>query len=123
MLLMNGPFHSMDLLQREGKYPLPPQASKTIMGVEFSGEVVRVHEGDDGKDGARKWNVGDAVFGLAYGVRLTTKRLWCMAPFPTLTRHGLPQTPLSSPAGTLSFPSLPLITRAPTPNTSPSRRA
>ncbi len=28
----------MDLLQREGLYPLPPQATKT-MGVEFSGTI------------------------------------------------------------------------------------
>ncbi|KAK7689829.1 hypothetical protein QCA50_006468 [Cerrena zonata] len=31
----------MDILQREGKYPLPPGAS-TILGVEFSGHVVDV---------------------------------------------------------------------------------
>jgi len=28
----------MDLLQREGNYPVPPQASK-ILGVEFSGTI------------------------------------------------------------------------------------
>jgi NADPH:quinone reductase-like Zn-dependent oxidoreductase len=52
----------MDLLQREGKYPLPPQASKTIMGVEFAGVVSKLGEG------AEKWKVGDEVFGLAFGV-------------------------------------------------------
>ncbi|WVN91028.1 uncharacterized protein L203_106275 [Cryptococcus depauperatus CBS 7841] len=51
----------MDVLQREGKYPLPPQASKTILGVEFSGVVTKL-----GKD-ANKWKEGDEVFGLAYG--------------------------------------------------------
>jgi NADPH:quinone reductase-like Zn-dependent oxidoreductase len=52
----------MDLLQREGKYPLPPGASKTILGVEFSGTVTELGEG------ATKYKVGDEVFGLAYGV-------------------------------------------------------
>lgn len=52
----------MDLLQREGKYPLPPQASKTIMGVEFSGIVSKLGKG------AKKYKEGDEVFGLAYGV-------------------------------------------------------
>ncbi len=59
----------MDILQREGKYPLPPQASKTIMGVEFSGEIVALGAGSSGAGGAdsKSWAVGDAVFGLAYG--------------------------------------------------------
>lgn len=52
----------MDILQREGKYPLPPQASKTIMGVEFSGIVTKLGEGTG------KFKEGDEVFGLAYGV-------------------------------------------------------
>lgn len=52
----------MDLLQREGKYPLPPLASKTIMGVEFSGIVSKLGEG------AETFKQGDEVFGLAYGV-------------------------------------------------------
>ncbi|WVQ99654.1 hypothetical protein IAU59_006793 [Kwoniella sp. CBS 9459] len=51
----------MDLLQREGKYPLPPQASRTILGVEFSGVVTKL--GED----ATQWKEGDEVFGLAYG--------------------------------------------------------
>lgn len=56
----------MDLLQREGKYPVPPQAPKTL-GVEFSGTIVefgeRVPEG---------LQIGDDVFGLAYGGELST---------------------------------------------------
>lgn len=52
----------MDLLQREGKYNLPPQASKTILGVEFAGTVTETGEG------ASKFKVGDEVFGLAFGV-------------------------------------------------------
>ncbi|KAJ9272967.1 hypothetical protein DTO212C5_888 [Paecilomyces variotii] len=51
----------MDLLQREGQYPVPPQAPSTL-GVEFSGTIESF--GDyDGKDFA----IGDNVFGLAYG--------------------------------------------------------
>lgn len=53
----------MDLLQREGKYPLPPQAGP-ILGVEFSGTVVQAESGPDAR-----WKEGDEVFGLAYGVR------------------------------------------------------
>lgn len=55
----------MDLLQREGKYPLPPQASKTIMGVEFAGVVTKLG------NGASKFKEGEEVFGLAYGVSPT----------------------------------------------------
>lgn len=53
----------MDLLQREGKYPLPPQAGP-ILGVEFSGIIEEI-----GKDVKSKedFKVGDEVFGLAYG--------------------------------------------------------
>ncbi|KAG4433427.1 hypothetical protein IFR05_011092 [Cadophora sp. M221] len=53
----------MDLLQREGHYPLPPQAGPTL-GVEFSGTIEDLGESDGGKEGFKK---GDAVFGLAYG--------------------------------------------------------
>lgn len=51
----------MDLLQREGHYPVPPQAPK-ILGVEFSGTIESLADG--AKDG---FKVGDEVFGLAYG--------------------------------------------------------
>lgn len=51
----------MDLLQREGKYPVPPQAPST-MGVEFSGTIESF-----GKHPEHGFNVGDKVFGLAYG--------------------------------------------------------
>lgn len=52
-------------MQREGKYPLPPQASKTIMGVEFSGTISKLGSGSS------KFKEGDEVFGLAYGVCTT----------------------------------------------------
>lgn len=51
----------MDLLQREGLYPLPKQAPET-MGVEFSGIIEEF-----GPDGHEDFKVGDEVFGLAYG--------------------------------------------------------
>ncbi|WFD29731.1 hypothetical protein MSPP1_000742 [Malassezia sp. CBS 17886] len=50
----------MDLLQREGQYPVPPGASP-ILGVEFSGTVV--HRGSGVKD----VDIGAPVFGLATG--------------------------------------------------------
>ncbi|WPH00434.1 Hypothetical protein R9X50_00326300 [Acrodontium crateriforme] len=51
----------MDLLQREGKYPVPPQAPATL-GVEFSGTIEEL--ASESESGFKK---GDAVFGLAYG--------------------------------------------------------
>lgn len=51
----------MDLLQREGWYPVPPQAPKTL-GVEFSG-VIEAEASQAESD----FRVGDEVFGLAYG--------------------------------------------------------
>lgn len=53
----------MDLLQREGQYPVPPQAPATL-GVEFSGTIESL--GSSG-GGAENFAVGDEVFGLAYG--------------------------------------------------------
>lgn len=50
----------MDLLQREGIYPVPPQAPST-MGVEFSGVIEEL------ADSQSDFKVGDEVFGLAYG--------------------------------------------------------
>ncbi|MCJ1387026.1 hypothetical protein MMC17_010155 [Xylographa soralifera] len=51
----------MDLLQREGMYPVPPQAPKTL-GVEFSGTIEA-----EAKNAESGFKVGDEVFGLAYG--------------------------------------------------------
>jgi len=51
----------MDLIQREGNYPLPPQAGP-ILGVEFSGTIESIASGAE-----RGFKVGDEVFGLAYG--------------------------------------------------------
>jgi NADPH:quinone reductase-like Zn-dependent oxidoreductase len=59
----------MDLMQREGKYNVPPQAGK-ILGVEFSGWVEALGDGETGD-----FKVGDEVFGLAYGGK--TWSLFC----------------------------------------------
>lgn len=53
----------MDILQRHGKYPLPPQAPDTL-GVEFSGTIDSFGPGAEGNHG---FHAGDEVFGLAYG--------------------------------------------------------
>ncbi|KUJ09502.1 GroES-like protein [Mollisia scopiformis] len=49
----------MDLMQREGKYNVPPQGGK-ILGVEFSGVI-------EGLGSESDFKIGDEVFGLAYG--------------------------------------------------------
>lgn len=54
----------MDLIQREGHYPLPPQAGP-ILGVEFSGTIESL--GSREQDHSRGFREGDEVFGLAYG--------------------------------------------------------
>lgn len=51
----------MDIIQRRGFYPLPPQAPSTL-GVEFSGVIESV-----GADVTDNFKPGDEVFGLAYG--------------------------------------------------------
>ena len=55
----------MDIMQRQGGYPLPPGAPD-ILGVEFSGTVAELG------DGSEKFKVGDEVIGLALGVRTTS---------------------------------------------------
>lgn len=59
----------MDLLQREGHYPVPPQAPRTL-GVEFSGVIEILGAEANASPHASKateWKIGDEVFGLAYG--------------------------------------------------------
>lgn len=58
----------MDILQREGRYP-PPPGSSDILGVEFSGQVVKIG------DKTSLWNVGDEVLGLAGGVRYESPKI------------------------------------------------
>jgi len=52
--------NKMDVIQREGNYPVPTQAPKTL-GVEFSGIVQELSPGVEG------FGRGDEVFGLGYG--------------------------------------------------------
>jgi NADPH:quinone reductase-like Zn-dependent oxidoreductase len=54
----------MDLLQREGHYPVPPQGGK-ILGVEFSGTIEAL-----GSDVQEHFKAGDEVFGLACELKL-----------------------------------------------------
>jgi tumor protein p53-inducible protein 3 len=49
-----------DILQREGKYPVPPGSSE-ILGLEISGIVL-----EKGAD-CRRWEIGQRVFGLLGG--------------------------------------------------------
>jgi putative PIG3 family NAD(P)H quinone oxidoreductase len=57
----------MDLMERQGNYPLPPQAPKT-MGVEFSGVIVELgDQSSNERQNDEHFQVGDEVFGLAYG--------------------------------------------------------
>lgn len=49
-----------DILQRQGKYP-PPREASTVLGLEMAGIVIAT-----GKN-AKKWRPGDAVFGLLPG--------------------------------------------------------
>ena len=51
----------MDILQREGRYPVPAGASQ-ILGVEFSGTVAEL-----GAE-ATQWKINDEVFGITSGV-------------------------------------------------------
>ena len=68
----------MDLLQREGKYPVPPQAPKTL-GVEFSGTVEELSEVTEGEKG-HAWKKRDEVLGLAYGGELLLSPLQYFKP-------------------------------------------
>ena len=56
----------MDVLQRQGLYPIPKDASE-ILGVEFAGHVTAL-----GPDTSATWAIGDQVLGLASGVSQRT---------------------------------------------------
>ncbi|KAI1179222.1 zinc-binding dehydrogenase [Nemania sp. FL0916] len=60
----------MDLIQRAGFYPLPPQAPSTL-GVEFSGTITALGPSSSPSTSSNsttsKFREGDEVFGLAYG--------------------------------------------------------
>ena len=68
-----------DILQRLGRYPAPPGYPQDIPGIEFAGEVSAV--GDE----ARKWKVGDRVFGIIGGggqAQYVTVHESTLAPIP-----------------------------------------
>jgi putative PIG3 family NAD(P)H quinone oxidoreductase len=50
-----------DILQREGRYPVPPGAPADIPGMEFAGEVVGYGSA------VRGWTEGDRAFGIVGG--------------------------------------------------------
>lgn len=50
-----------DLLQRQGKYPAPPDSPRDIPGMEFAGEVVGLGPN------ASRWTIGSRVFGIVGG--------------------------------------------------------
>jgi NADPH:quinone reductase-like Zn-dependent oxidoreductase len=54
-----------DLIQREGKYPMPPGTPKEL-GLEFSGVVAGVGRNEEAEE-RHEWKMGDEVFGLVYG--------------------------------------------------------
>jgi NADPH:quinone reductase-like Zn-dependent oxidoreductase len=60
----------MDIIQRNGKYPLAPHISKTL-GVEYSGVIEELGP-ETGELETEEFNVGDEVFGLAYGGMCTS---------------------------------------------------
>ncbi|KAI4135386.1 MAG: hypothetical protein LQ347_000716 [Umbilicaria vellea] len=71
----------MDLLQREGQYPVPPQAPKTL-GVEFSGVIESFGGGAESS-----FKVGDEVFGLAYGATQAMYLVGEFAPGKSMLWH------------------------------------
>ena len=56
-----------DVLQREGKHPLPPGSPKDIPGLEVAGPVVAVG------DAVTAFKIGDRAFGLVGGGGLATR--------------------------------------------------
>ena len=66
-----------DLLQREGRYPAPPDAPRDIPGLEYAGEVAALGAGVEG------WSVGERVFGIVGG---GAHAEYVVAPAATLAR-------------------------------------
>ena len=93
----------MDLLQREGKYPIPATASP-ILGVEFAGVVESLGSGadeanSDNNNNSDDFQPGDQVFGLAYGgayaeyIAVSTAMLMHRPPeISAETAAGIPET-------------------------------
>lgn len=77
-----------DVLQRQGKYPVPPSASP-IMGLEIAGTVAALGEG------ATRFAVGDAVCALANGGGYATH---CVVPEGQALRLPTGYTPVQAAA-------------------------
>ncbi|KAK0614250.1 hypothetical protein B0T14DRAFT_539804 [Immersiella caudata] len=84
----------MDLLQRNGAYPVPPQAPSTL-GVEFSGTIISLGPGPHD----HTLLPGTEVFGLAYGgayaeyIAVSSKMLLHKPKFLTMVQAaGIPET-------------------------------
>ena len=61
-----------DIMQRDGEYPVPPNAGR-ILGLEFAGVIAEM---GDGNDNDASFKVGDQVFGLVYGGIVTFPSSW-----------------------------------------------
>ncbi|KAK4452430.1 quinone oxidoreductase [Podospora aff. communis PSN243] len=84
----------MDLLQRNGAYPVPLQAPSTL-GVEFSGTIIALGPGSHDPS----FTPGTEVFGLAYGgayaeyIAVSSKMLLHKPPFLSMVQAaGIPET-------------------------------
>jgi putative PIG3 family NAD(P)H quinone oxidoreductase len=66
-----------DLLQREGKYPPPPDCPSNIPGLEYAGEIDAIG------DGNIDFSVGERVFGLVGGGSYSE---FIIAPWRTVSR-------------------------------------
>ena len=72
----------LDVLQKTGKYPIPPGES-TILGLEVSGTVVSVGEGTSAGGSTRQFQPGDRVCALVGGGGYAE---YCVTPVETTLR-------------------------------------
>lgn len=82
-----------DVMQREGRYPMPPGAPADVPGLEVSGEVAALGEG------VGRWRVGDRVcallIGCGYAEYAIAPEAQCLPVprgMPTIEAAGLPET-------------------------------
>lgn len=68
-----------DIMQRDGDYPVPPNAGR-YLGLEFSGVVEQL-----GEESESSFKVGDDVFGLTYGGKLWNLQHICRSLFLMLS--------------------------------------
>jgi NADPH2:quinone reductase len=82
-----------DIMQREGRYPMPPGAPDDVPGLEVSGEIVALGAG------VQRWRIGDAVcallIGRGYAEYAVAPAVQCLpvpAWVPLVEAAGLPET-------------------------------